>query len=91
MVNGRLRRESCGGAVSLNHLLTALLAAVIPGVKSFSSGASAPIQLLAASVKPVLPPTTWFLVCSCTRQPKAGFAVQELSWLHGSPRRAAAP
>ena len=42
MVNGRLRRESCSGAVSFNHLLTALLAAVIPGGKRFQLGGFSP-------------------------------------------------
>jgi hypothetical protein len=38
VVNGRLRRESCRGSLSLNHLLTALLAAVIAGEKSSQLG-----------------------------------------------------
>ena len=42
MVNGRLRRESCSGAVSLNHLLTVLPAADIPGGKSFQLGGFSP-------------------------------------------------
>jgi hypothetical protein len=68
MVNDRLRRGPCRGAGCLNLLLTALLATDIVGGKSFRLGRLCPDPAAAASEQPVLPPPTWFLVCSWSRQ-----------------------